>query len=152
MPLANKYLRAIYACAREHGVSTDDLHYTIGLHYQLKSLKDLTAQQAVAMISGMRRAGRSYGKRQAMNSHGRKDEVKPRETEYMVTGAEMNLLLKECGKRRWTAETLKTFIQRQIKRDTIRTTADFNKVYWALKRMNERDPITTANNEGEQPA
>lgn len=147
MPAAGKkFLPAIFAEARKRGVSHEELHDTIWLAYQKRSLKDLTAAQSIELIQGLRGESEPQrdippDRRRAMNAHGRKDYDTTGEAAYMVNDAEMNILRKAATLRGWSDETLHDFVERQLGHRNVRTMADFNKVLWPLKRMNKRDGL-----------
>jgi len=80
-----------------------------------------------------------------MASHGRKDHRRQAgEAEYLVNPTELNLLHRAASLRNWSDATLAAFVERQLGRQTIRTMAEFNKVFWALKAMNRRDGLAEA--------
>ncbi len=148
MPLNPKFIRAIYATARETHCSNEELHEAIWTGFQKKSVKDLTTGEALRLLDGLK------GKRQApwmgdpgrchaMGNHGRKDYDGRRDPNYLVTQEEMDGLHYQASLRGWSEETLSAFIARQLRRPgaAIRTVADFNKVFWPLKAMNRRDGI-----------
>ena len=148
MPLDSKLLRTIYAVAREFGVSNEELHEAIQAGFQKQSLKKLTKREACHLIDGLKGKPASRldaGRREAMASHGRKDHRRQAgETEYLVNAAELNLLQRAAALRNWPEATLAAFVERQLGRQTIRTMAEFNKVFWALKAMNRRDGLAEA--------
>ena len=139
----NRFLRAIYASARAHNVTNEGLHETIWMAFQKKSVKELTTAQALELLDGLngkkRPAGLSAERRQAMNSHGRKGHHAA--TEYLVNERERRLLSEAASMRGWPEETLTGFVARQIGCAEVRTMAEFNKVFWALKSMNRRDGL-----------
>jgi UTP:GlnB (protein PII) uridylyltransferase len=147
-----KYLPAIFAAAREKGVTHEQLHETIWVSWQKKSLKDLTAEQAGLLIDGLR--GKSQGahryrsngpftprRREAMQAHGRKDYDRSGDAVYMVNARELAMLREAAEVRGWSEETLRQFTKRQIGHETPRTMAELNKVFWPLKAMNRRDNL-----------
>jgi hypothetical protein len=142
----NRLLRAIFASARAHGVTNEGLHETIWLTLQKRSLKDLTTDEAMQLLDGLN--GKeyrppqnfSYRRRQAMSLHGRKDHDRSQGAAFLVNEREIKMLGDAAALRGWSAETVAAFIERQVGHE-IRTMADFNKVFWALKRMNKRDGL-----------
>ncbi len=149
---ANKYLRAIFAAAREKGVTYEQLHETIAVSWGKRSLKDLSSEQAQLLIDGLRGKTRAehhyrgngpfrYDRRQAMAAHGRKDYDRSGDAEYVVNERELQMLREAAALRNWDEEALRKFIKRQLGRETIRTMADLNKVLWPLKAMNRRDRL-----------
>jgi Protein of unknown function (DUF1018) len=144
MPLDNKLLRTIYAAAREHHISNDDLHASIATIGK-QSLKDLDAAEACTLLDGIRGIQRHkpWAKREAMGTAGRRDR-RGREDNvtHLVTPGEMQRLKEQAGLRGWSPETIAAFVLRQLGKDKIVTTADCNKVLWALKTMNRRDGLS----------
>jgi hypothetical protein len=59
----------------------------------------------------------------------------------MVTQEQLNLVQRAAELRGWDQGTLNAFIQRQTKHTRILTKWDFERVFWALKRMNDHDGI-----------
>lgn len=145
----NRVLRAIFAAAREKGITHEELHETIWISWQQRSLKDLTAEQAGLLIDGLRgNKPRQYhngsfaaGRRRAMNEHGRKDHDARGDATYLVNAREMEMLREAATLRNWDDATLLKFIARQTGREAIRTMTEFNKVFWPLKSMNRRDGL-----------
>jgi hypothetical protein len=139
----NKMLRVIYAVAREHGISNEELHDAISIGFQKTSLKQLTARESMQLIHGMRGKQSRFApdRRRAMNAHGRKDYNRDGQTEYLVNDRERKLLQEAATLRGWSDETLIQFVTRQLGKDTVRTMTEFNKVFWALKSMNRRDGL-----------
>lgn len=147
----NRVLRAIFAAARERGVTHEELHDTIWISWQKRSLKDLTAEQAGLLIDGLRgkqaqprrehRRSFAPGRRDAMSAHGRRDYDASGDPAYLVNAREIEMLREAAELRGWGEATLRNFIARQIGRNDIRTMAEFNKVFWALKAMNRREGL-----------
>lgn len=135
-------LKAIWAVARERGISNEEVHEAIFAGWQKTSVKDLTDFEANRLLDGMRgnrsRPGLSFGRRQAMQQHGRKDDPRD-DAEYLVTASEILLLLRAALQRHWTEDTLQAFCLKKIGVKTPRTMREFNKVFWALKAMQRRD-------------
>ncbi len=136
MPLESKYIKAIYAAARETGCDNEALHDAIFAGWQKKSVKELTTQEAWKLLDGMR-GGKAAVRRKASSTHGRK--AQPVGTHFLVTARERKMLQQAAELRGWNLETLAAFTTRQLKSSEIRTLADFNKVFWPLKRMNRAD-------------
>jgi hypothetical protein len=139
----NRFLPAIFAAARERGVTHEELHDTIWMAFKQKSLKDLTPKQSMELLDGLRgrKSQFSYSRRQAMNAHGRRDYDHRGDAEYLVNARELRMMLEAAELRGWHEETLNAFIERQLGRNSIRTMVEFNKVFWALKAMNRRDGL-----------
>lgn len=137
-------LRTIYAAAREHKIDNEGLHETLKLGWNKTSLKDLTNAEACELLDGIRgKRPNSPGKRWAMGNHGRRGMEDVRvDPSYTVTPGERHILQTQCFLRNWDAVSLGKFVKRQLGKATIDSTADFNKVYWALKAMNRRDPAS----------
>ena len=136
----NKYLRALYAAAREHKVDSEALHETVLARFQCVSLKDLSNEQACDLMNSIRGiTKKTWQKRQAMNYQGRKDSPRePGEVEHLVTEGELHVLRAAAEKRSWSSTTLSEFCTRQIKKPLPTTTRELNKVIWAIKAMNRR--------------
>lgn len=139
-----KMFRAIYGCAKECGVSNDQLHDIVNMRFGKTSLKQLTLRECFQLMDGIRGVVRpegsfSAGRRQAMNQHGRKGHEDA--TEYLVRPRELQMLHEAAALRGWTVETLTAFCQRQVGRPAPATMKDFNKIFWALKAMNRRDGL-----------
>jgi hypothetical protein len=141
----SKFLPAIWAAARAHGVTGEQLHDMIWFEWQKKSLKDLTAAQALELLDGLN--GKtppknfSYDRRQAMYAHGRKDYDASQDTAYLINDRERKMLQDAANLRGWSLGTLHRFIERQLGHEQIRTMSEFNKIFWALKAMNRRDRL-----------
>lgn len=142
----NKYLRAIYAAAREHKVDSEGLHETALARFKCASLKDLTNAEACDLISGIRGITRkTWQKRQAMGTHGRRDTLlSPGEATYQPTPGELYALQQAARTRNWSAEALAAFAMKIIKKPAPQTQAEYNKLLWALKTMNRRDKCRVA--------
>ncbi len=136
MALETKYIRAIWAAAREHGVSKDGVHDAIAT-WGRESVKDLTTQEAKLLLNGLRRDKQK--RRDAVASHGRRDVDMTGQPTYMVKHREMVMLQAAAESRGWDDEALDKFIARQIGKRVIATLAEFNKVMWAIKAMQRRD-------------
>ena len=136
-----KYLRAVYAAAREHKVDSEGLHETALARFNKSSLKDLTNEEACELMNGIRGIQRkTYGKKQAMGTHGRRDNPpQPGDPIYQVTQGELHEMRVLAFRRGMTDATLGAFCQRLIKQDEPRTQSEFNKVFWGLKSMQRRD-------------
>jgi hypothetical protein len=59
----------------------------------------------------------------------------------VVTQEQLNLVQRAAELRGWDQGTLNAFIQRQTKHERILTKWDFERIFWALKRMNDHDGI-----------
>ncbi len=149
---SKRYLPAIFAAAREKGVTHEQLHETIWVSWQKRSLKDLTAEEAGLLIDGLRgKKGSAYRyrsngpftprRREAMSAHGRKDYDRSGDPVYLVNEREIKMLREAAALRGWSDETLRKFSSRQIGREVPRTMSEFNKLFWALKAMNRRDDL-----------
>jgi hypothetical protein len=138
MALESKYIKAIWAAAREHGVDREGVHDAIAL-WGITSVKDLNAQQARLLLNGMR--GKNHGgqkRRNAVAAQGRRDHDASAEPRYMVKAHEMKMLKSAAESRGWSDDTLGAFIERQLGKRQIATLAEFNKVMWAIKAMQRR--------------
>lgn len=141
------HFRAVFAAAKQHDVSNEELHALVKERFGHDSLKQLSLNEFRQLMDGMNgkrseMAGRQRRERNwARGNHGRKD-VAPKQ-EFLVTGGDLELLGQMAALRGWGRETLDTFIGRQLKGRQIRTVSDLNKVMWPLKRMNQRDGIYT---------
>ena len=141
-----KYFRAIYGCARELGLSNDDVHDAAFALCAKTSLKELTDAECRRLIDGMRGGKRrvSPERLQAMGTAGKKGEDRQSGTEFLVNSREMGMLRKCATLRGWSIETLDGFIKRQVK-GPVRTVRDLNRVLWAVKAMNRRDHLVDGN-------
>ena len=137
MSLEVKYIKAIWAAAREHGVSREGVHDAIAT-WQLTSVKDLNAQQARLLLNGLRGKSGQQKRRTAVAQQGRRDHDASHEPRYMVKEREMAMLKAAAESRGWNDETLGNFIERQLGKRVIATLAEFNKVFWAVKAMQRR--------------
>lgn len=142
MPLSSKLIVAIWACAREHGISKDEVHDAIHAGFQKTSVKHLVEWEALRLLDGMR-GKRSeghgpYERRLAMRNHGRRD-VAAGGTDYLVNETELGILRGIAKVRGMTDEGLRTFCQRQLGLDQPRTMKEYNRVLWAIKAMIRRD-------------
>lgn len=139
------HYRAIFASAKQHEMSNDDVHALVKERFGKDSLKQLTLNEFRMLMDGMNGkpgGGRERSSRErnwARGNHGRKD-VQPKQ-EFLVTPRDLELLGEMAALRGWSRDTLDTFIGRQLKGRQIRTTSDLNKVMWPLKRMNLRDGL-----------
>jgi hypothetical protein len=150
----NKYLRAIYACAREHSVSNEELHEAILNGLGKQSMKDLTNAEASRLLDGLRgkrqsAAGGASGHRNSDRGHamaaaGRKTEG-DYGANYLVNHSDRDVLTQAAKLRGWDEQQLQRFIARQLKGKPLRTLRDLNKVLWAVKSMNRRDGLTDGN-------
>ncbi len=138
MALDPKYIKAIWAAAREHGVDKESVHDAIAV-WGLTSVKDLNAQQARLLLNGLRKGGGGQQRRDAVASHGRRGADTTGQPRYMVTPRERGMLKAAAEARGWNDETLGNFIERQLGKRVIATLAEFNKVFWALKAMQRRE-------------
>lgn len=145
-PVDSHLIATIFACAREHNVDNQALHEAIEVGYGKTSIRRLTRAEAYKLLDGMRgkqrRGGGASGYKgtargQAMASHGRKG-VKV-DVHELVTTRELQMLNEAAAPRGWSATALVDFIERQTGHREVRTLADFNKVFHALKSMNRRD-------------
>ncbi|MGE5487554.1 MAG: hypothetical protein ACM3ZB_07010 [bacterium] len=140
-----KFLRAIYGAARAHGVNNQVLHDMIWFEWQKKSLKDLTPAQSMELLDTLNgktpSKNFSSDRRRAMASHGRRDYDSSGDAAYMINERERRMLQEAAALRGWSLGGLQHFIERQLKHEQIRTMAEFNKVFWALKAMNRRDGL-----------
>ena len=135
-----KYIRALYARARERGLDSDGLHEIVLDRFGAESIKTLSNKQAAALLNGFGKSrASSAARRHAQSHHGRKNYDPSGEPIQLASDREREML-REAGERRgWNDDTLRGFIRRQTGRDDVRTMADFNKVFWPLKAMNRRD-------------
>lgn len=148
-PVDGKLIAAIFACAREHHVDNQALHEAIEAGFNKTSIRRLTRGEAYRLLDGLRgkqrRGGGASGYKgtargQAMASHGRKG-VKV-DVHELVTTRELQMLNEAAAPRGWSSKALVDFIERQTGHREVRTLADFNKVFHALKAMNRRDAKT----------
>jgi hypothetical protein len=146
-PIDIPLLRAIHGAAREHNVSTEDLHDAIAVIGKT-SLKELTKREAYTLLDGIRGkqasphfqpARRNQRRRDAQASHGRRKHDASADAIYPATDRERQMLRDAADLRQWDDATLTAFINRQLGKPVLVTLADFNKVFWALKAMNRRD-------------
>jgi hypothetical protein len=139
LKLDGRYLRALWACARECGVDDEGLHDAAFVGFGKTSLKELTEDEASRLLNGMRKgSGKQLAKRHwAQGNHGRRDVED--KTEYLVNTREMQMLCEAAALRGWNEEALLKFIARQLGKTEIRTMKEFNKIFWAVKAMNRRD-------------
>jgi hypothetical protein len=141
MPLKPALLRAIWACAREHNVSNEEVHDAIQAGFSLSSVKDLTDAQAHQLLDGLRGKRRSdtdYARRQAAHYHGRRGVAA--DPTYLANQAELDLAWRTAANLGWSIDGFNGFVERQLGRSGgIRTMAEFNKVMWALKAIQRRD-------------
>ncbi|MFB3828941.1 MAG: hypothetical protein ACE15B_19400 [Bryobacteraceae bacterium] len=140
-----KYIRAIFATAREHGISSEEVHDAIWAGWEKKSVKDLTTAEACQLLDGLRgrrrstRSGCDSRRRHAMGNHGRRDYDRSQDPNYVINEREMQMLREAAALRNWDEGVLTRFIERQLGRPEIRTMAEFNRVFWPLKAMNRRE-------------
>ncbi len=150
--LDNKFLRAIYACARERGISNEALHEAIQFGFEKTSVKDLTEREARQLLDGMRgkttaqrgdgaSGYRNTARGEAMAGAGRKKADPDLGAGQMVGAADLKLLRDTATLRGWSEETLQAFITRQRRGNPIRTIKDLNPILWAIKSMNRRDGL-----------
>ena len=140
MPLDGKYIKAIWACANQHGLSRDEVHDVTGV-WGKTSVKDLTKAEALKLLDGIRGPKGGKRRRDAAASHGRRDYDAKADPRYLVAEREIKMIERLANLRRWTSETLEDFTRRQIGKPKPRTLAEANKVIWALKAMNRRDNL-----------
>ena len=138
MALDIKYIKAIWAAAREHGVDKEGVHDAIAV-WGLTSVKDLNAQQARLLLNSLRKGGGGQKRRDAVASHGRRGTDTSGQPRYMVTPRERGMLKAAAEARGWNDETLRNFIERQLGKRQIATLAEFNRVFWAIKAMQRRE-------------
>ena len=146
-----KFMRAIYACARERDVSNEELHEAILAGFEKTSVKQLTEREASQLLDGMRgkAAQRGHGasgyrdtdRGYDMAQAGRKTADSTVGAGRMVSAADMKLLRDAATLRGWSEETLQAFIVRQRRGIAIRTIRDLNPILWAIKSMNRRDGL-----------
>lgn len=139
LQLDGRYLRALWATARECGVNDEGLHDAAFVAFGKTSLKELTADEAAQLLNGMRKAASKplQQRHWAQGNHGRRGVVD--KTEFLVNAREMKMLCEAAALRGWNEETLLKFIARQLGKTEIRTMKEFNKIFWAVKAMNRRD-------------
>ncbi len=142
MPLETKYIRAIYGCAREYRIDNELLHEMIARNFSKDSVKKLTRKQALSLLDLMRRGnGEGVQRRHARSRHGRKNYDATGDVVHLVGPKELGMVRKAAALRGWSDETLQKFSRRQCGQLTPRTMAEFNKVWWALRSMNQRDGL-----------
>lgn len=138
--MSNPYLRTIFGAAREHGVSHEQLHDIIALEFGKASLRDLTKEQSLQLLNGIRGEEQSRSRRRhAQAKHGRRGHKVL--AHQLVNARELKLLREAASVRGWDSVTLTAFVLRQVGRAEVVTMADFNKVFWALKSMNRREGL-----------
>jgi hypothetical protein len=139
-----RMLRALFGAAREHGISSEELHDVASFGFGKSSLKDLTRREAYRMLDGIRgkvqtsASGVRGPRRHAMAVHGHKDYDHSGDPVYLVNDRELQMLREAAERRGWDEAALQKFCQRQISADRPRTMAEFNKVFQPLKTMNRR--------------
>lgn len=136
-----KLLKAIWAVARERGLSHEEVHDAIYAGWKKTSVKDLSDFEAHRLLDGMRgkkRGGISYDRGQAMAYAGRKQNAVD-DPAFLINDTERQLLWKAAYSRGWNEDTLRTFCVRTIGVGEPRTMKEFNKVFWAIKAMQRRD-------------
>jgi hypothetical protein len=139
-----RILRALFGAAREHSISTDELHDAACAGFGKTSLKTLTKIEAYQLLDGIRGTSRQGAsgvkgqRRKAMAVHGHKAHDASGEPIYIVNAREIQMLREAAERRGWDEESLRRFCQRQIAKDSPRTMAEFNKVFQPLKSMNRR--------------
>lgn len=136
-------IRTIWAAAREHNVSKDEVHDAIWAGWQKKSVKELVDWEALRLLDGIRgrkpRQGHGpYERRQAMQQHGRRDQANGG-TDFLVTETELGILAGIAKVRGMNEAGLRAFCQRQIGLDAPRTVREYNKVLWGVKAMIRRE-------------
>ena len=141
-----KYIRAIWACAREKGLSSEDVHDAACMLTQKTSLREMTDAECRELLDGFRGGKRRMAPQRvrAMGIAGRKDADRETGTEWLVNSAEMSMLRKTAMLRGWSEDTLQAFITRQLK-GPVRNIRDLNRVLWAVKAMNRRDGLVGKN-------
>jgi hypothetical protein len=134
-------IKAIWAAAREHGISRDEVHDATFAGWKKTSVKQLSDAEARQLLDGMRGKKRRrhipHDRRQAMGNDGRKDD--PGGTEYLINDSERQLLWQAAFTRDWSEETLRAFCVKMIGIPEPKTIRQYNKVFWAIKAMQRRD-------------
>jgi len=142
-----RLLRAIFGAAREHGISSEELHDSTSIGFGKTSLKTLTRREAYQLLDGIRgrvqpgTSGVKGPRRYAMASHGRRGHDHSADPVYLVNERELQMLRDAASRRGWNEESLRKFCQRQIKKDAPQTMSELNKVFQPLKAMNRREGI-----------
>lgn len=145
-PIDSLLIKTIHACARENGVSREEIHEAIA-HFGKTSLKDLTKTEAYRLLDGLRGGKPSPhftpkpDRRHAQANHGRRDYDASADAIYPVTDRERELLREAADLRKWDDATLSRFVERQTGKAVVVTMADFNRVFWPLKAMNRRNRL-----------
>lgn len=138
-PLRVRVLGALHSEGAKRGLSHIDLRECAGCE-SLAALSDEQLLAAFEALTGKRfrvwHPGiRSKERRQAAGTAGHKGTKET--VAHLVSPDDMRMLYDAAySKLGWDHERLRGFIRRQLGgRDQIRTLADFNKVWWPLKRM-----------------
>ncbi len=142
MSLEVKLIRTIHARKNELGIDDDLLHEMALRNFGKDSIKKLTNKEAFALLDLMGPSKRGDPQRRhAQSRHGRKDYDHSGDPAHMIGPSELAMLGKAAALRGWSEETLQKFSRRQCKQLLPRTLEDFNKVWWALRSMNQRDGL-----------
>lgn len=136
-PLRVRVLGALHSEGAKRGLSHEDLRERAGC----ESLSKLSVEELCAQFESLtgRRFRAKHGgargraRRQAAGTAGRKGAAE--KVAVMVTGDDLQMLGDAAYGMGWDREQLARFIRRQTGADQIRTMAQFNKVWWAVKRM-----------------
>lgn len=126
----NRVMKALHAEAIKRGISHEDLREMFSVHsLGLVETKDLVNQL------------RAWGKRMRVSQLPRKGyATKAAASPEMVSGEDLTLLGDAFQRRGWTQDQRNNFIRRQLGgRETIRTRADFHRVFSGVRAMNRRD-------------
>jgi hypothetical protein len=139
-----KIFRALHAEAAkrkmDHDALRDLIHERTGVH----SMADATTQQLYDLLHSW--TGKGIKRTTPLP---RKGCTAPEAPKQFVSGEDLDTLAEAFNRRGWAEETRRVFIRRQLRgRETIRTVADFHRVFSGVRAMNRRDEKSTAQEKG----
>ncbi len=134
-PKSKGQVQAIFAEARRIGLDDEALRDVVeSSTKRTRSIKECTHAEAEAVIKKLK--GNGFVPLRTLQYRRRKQGV-----EQMVQPAQLKLIAELASQRKWSAETLLKFCQRQCGHTRPRTTSQANKVIEGLKKMNHREGL-----------
>lgn len=131
-------VQAIHAEARRRGLDREALRDTVeSVTNRTRSIAELSHAEAQKVIQRLK--GNSFVPLRTLQYRRQRAGIP-----QLVTPAQLKLIAELASQRDWSVETLAQFCKRQCKREVPRTTQDANKVIEALKAMNRKDRLWSA--------
>lgn len=141
----NTLITAVWALCREKGISEEAMRDVLKLRTGKASLRACTKGELVGMLDALRGQaflGKSGWRRtdrgRAMQTDGSRRVKAAAAAATLVNERELQMVRDAAARLGWSDAGLAGFVARQLGRSEIRTMADLNKVFWAMKRIEAR--------------